>query len=86
MKQSCLDHVTTGSPLTCSPTRPFVKRNQELHCFLFHFPDISSNMNLLTNIFVDELLVNVITFLAFILVFPFFVSEYNSILSKFGGF
>ena len=86
MKQSCLDHVTTGSPLTCSATRPFVKRNQEMHCFLFHFPHISSNMNLLTNIFVDELLVNVITFLAFILVFPFFVSEYNSILSKFGGF
>ena len=64
--------------------KAFVKRNQELHCFVFHFPDISSDMNLLTNIFVDESLVNVITLLACI---PFFfVSEYNSILSEFGGF
>ena len=76
MKQSCLDHVTTGCPLTCSATRPFGKRNQELHCFVFHFQDISSIMNLLTNIFVHELLVyNVITFLACILVFPLFLSQ-----------
>ena len=87
MKQSCLDHVTTGYPLTCSATRPFVKRNQELHCFVFHFPDISSNMNLLTSIFVDELLVFVTTFLALYSCIPLIlVSEYISILSEFGGF
>ena len=64
-----------------------IKRNEELHCFVFHFPDISSNMNLSTNISWPELLVNVITFLALYSCIPFiFVSEYNSILREFGGF
>lgn len=56
--------------------KAFLKRYQELYCFVFHLPVISSNVNLFTNICVDQLLVNVITFLANIFfTFPLFLSQ-----------
>lgn len=71
MSWSC-DH---RKPTNMFSHRAFVKRNQELYCFIFHLPVISSNINLFTNISVDQLLVNVITLQIYFCISFIFVSE-----------